>query len=454
MKNFCLFFFFATTCSFGQFSIKGTLTKPLKNDWALLYKIESNREIFITNTSIKSDSLDINGTKIATGTFEFELPKNSKPGTYRVTYRQKGARFIDFIFNHENVRFQLHPDAPEASIFFLESAENQLYRAYQDEIFLKQQKLDSIQVAVLRDNTLDLTTEYKKALESVHAVQNQFLARSQGMYVQPFIKASLRKNALEILKTPQAYMANVKGTFFDHFNFSDPILINSSFLNNRVLEYVFYLNYSDDEEKQIELYRASIKTVLSKIEDTRYKKEMIAFLIEQFEPTNNLKIIDELFTSYYNKLPLNLQDPQFIEEKMKLFNTAIGRIAPDFSWTENGVTQQLSSLQGAENYLLVFWSTGCSHCLREIPELYKFLKDTQKIKVIAFSMEENAVRWEQMKKDFPHWHHALGLGKWENKTAKTYSIYSTPSYFVLDKNKKIIEKPALFEDLKIILEQL
>ena len=69
-------------------------------------------------------------------------------------------------------------------------------------------------------------------------------------------------------------------------------------------------------------------------------------------------------------------------------------------------------------------------------------------------MEENAVRWEQMKKDFPHWHHALGLGKWENKTAKTYSIYSTPSYFVLDKNKKIIEKPALFEDLKIILEQL
>ena len=119
MKNFCLFFFFATTCSFGQFSIKGTLTKPLKNDWALLYKIESNREIFVANTSIKSDSLDINGTKIASGTFEFELPKNSKPGTYRVTYRQKGARFIDFIFNHENVRFQLHPDAPEASIFFL-----------------------------------------------------------------------------------------------------------------------------------------------------------------------------------------------------------------------------------------------------------------------------------------------------------------------------------------------
>ena len=454
MKKYCLLLLFTVTCTYGQFSVNGILTKPIKNDWAILYKIESNREVFVANTSIKMDSLFVNGVQKPISTFEFLLPNETESGTYRVTYRLKGARFIDFIFNKENVRFQLQPDAPDATINFIESSENQIYKAYQNEIFFKQQKLDSIQIAVLRNNALNLNTDYKKALKEVNTVQKEFLARSQGMYIQPFIRASLKKNALDILKTPQEYLTYIKETYFDHFDFSDPTLINSSFLNNRVLEYVFYLNYSDDEKQQLELYREAIDTVLSKIKDIRYKKEMIAFLIEQFEPTNQLDIIDELFTSYYNKLPLELQDSEFVAEKMKLFNTAIGRIAPDFTWTENGVTQQLHALQGAENYLLVFWSTACSHCLREIPELYKFLKDVEKIKVIAFSLEDDAIQWEEMKKDMPNWQHVLGLGRWENETARKYTIFSTPNYFILDKDKKIIGRPVLFEDLKTFLEQL
>ena len=48
----------------------------------------------------------------------------------------------------------------------------------------------------------------------------------------------------------------------------------------------------------------------------------------------------------------------------------------------------------------------------------------------------------------------LGLNKWENKTARTYNIMSTPSYFVLDVNKKIIAKPDALEDVKAFIEKL
>lgn len=97
---------------------------------------------------------------------------------------------------------------------------------------------------------------------------------------------------------------------------------------------------------------------------------------------------------------------------------------------------------------MVFWSTDCSHCLREIPELHTFMKGSKKAKVIAFSLEKEAFIWKNYIINLYGWHNVLGLGKWENKIAKTYQIFSTPTYFILDKNKKIIAKPEKIEDLK------
>ena len=124
----------------------------------------------------------------------------------------------------------------------------------------------------------------------------------------------------------------------------------------------------------------------------------------------------------------------FIKEKLALFTTAIGSIAPNFSWKENNQNFSLSSINEAENYVLVFWSTDCSHCLREIPELHKSLQQKSNIKVIAFAMERNDTGWKKMKGTLSNWHHVLGLNKWENKIARTYNILSTPTYFILDNN--------------------
>ena len=108
----------------------------------------------------------------------------------------------------------------------------------------------------------------------------------------------------------------------------------------------------------------------------------------------------------------------------------------------------------AKNYVLVFWSTDCSHCLKEIPELHKLLRDKKAVKVVAFSMEKNDFRWKKMIATLPNWHHILGLNKWENKIAKMYNISGTPTYIVLDANKKIIAKPLTIGKLSAYLEKL
>ncbi|MGY8942737.1 MAG: TlpA family protein disulfide reductase [Flavobacteriales bacterium] len=454
MKKIALLIILISSFAQAQFSINGTLTHSLDTDWVVLYRIEGSKPQFVQNTTIKKDTLLIEGKKKAINIFKFELPATAKAGTYRVRYRTRGISFVDFIFNKEDVSFTFHPDYPQQAILFSKSKENIVYKNYLKDISKQQQKLDSLQIKAIENLEIDLDQAYKTALKRINGIQEKYIESTKNMYVYPFIKASLRVNSAEIKTNLQDYMYAVKHTFFDPIDFSNETLINSSFLIDRIADYIFYMNYSEDKTTQQALYKSAVKTVFTKIEDSVLKKYIIEFLIEKFEENNNFRMIDFLFKNYYDALPKSLQNATFKTEKIKLLATAIGSIAPNFSWKEHGKDFQLSTLNEAKNYLLVFWSTGCSHCLKEIPELYTFLQDKKNLKVIAFAMENNEVRWKSLKATLPNWHHVLGLNKWENKTAKAYNINATPNYFILDANKKIIAKPIPLEELKHLIRKL
>lgn len=448
MKKILALIFLISSFAHAQYTVNATMSPTIDTDWVILYKIEGASQRFIQNSKIKIDTISVQGKKQALGSFSFTLPENTKIGSYRITYNLENAGFVDFIFNKEDVSFGFNPKYANQTVTFTTSKENMVYKSYLDKNSKAQETLDSIQVAALQSPDLNLKKKYKKALNKVNEIQKNYLEASNGMYVQPFIKASLRNNPPEILETPEKYMSNMIDTFFDNIDFNNETLLNSSFLTSRITDYVFYINYSEDKETQQNLFKKSVDTVLSKINNVTYKKDVIEFLVTQFETSMNLELIDYLFETHYNKLPANLQDKKFKEGKKALFAAEIGRIAPDFSWKEDGKVLTLSKLKDAENYLLIFWSTTCSHCLHEIPLVYKYLKENKKVKVIAFSLEKDAFGWNSYKKTLPNWHHVLGLNKWQNKTARTYNIVSTPSYFILDANKKIIAKPELLKDVK------
>ncbi len=453
MKNIFTYILLISSIASAQNTIKGVINPKLDSNWVILYKIEGTKQQYIKDTKTKIDSIVIKGEKTGVAHFEFELPSYAKPGTYRINYRIEGEGNLDFIYNKENVSLVFNPDYPEDSVIFTESIENNLYKEYLEKISVAQQKLDSIQIETLQKPVLFSQENYKTALDNVNSVQQHYQQITKDKYINSFINASARKNNPELLTSAKQYMSNMKNMFFDNIDFSDKALVNSSFLINKTLEFIFYINYSDDKNTQQNLYKESIEKVLSNIKDINYKKDIIEFLILQFEASKNLEIIDYLFENYYNKLPITVQDANFKEEKLSLLAAEVGRIAPDFSWKENGKTLKLSTLNDAETYVMVFWSTSCPHCLREIPKLHTYMKDKKDIKVIGFALEKDAFAWESyIKTNLSGWHNVLGLNKWKNKTARTYQVFSTPSYFILDKNKKIIAKPHEIKDVKEFLE--
>jgi thiol-disulfide isomerase/thioredoxin len=453
MKRILALLVFVTSLANAQFTVKGTMTPPEEGDWVILYKIEGAKQKFVQHSTIKFDTVVIGNRKQAIGRFELKLPQDAQKGSYRVTYRDKGAGFVDFLFNKENVEFVFNPEYPEQSVVFTKSIENKVYREYLEALALTQRNIDSLQVAYIKSGSKDTKKEYKKALKSLEDVQEIYEGKSKGMLAYHFIKASKNENPSSVLDNTQDYMNSVVSNFFTNIDFDNKELYNSSFLIDKVTDYVFYLNVADNQSLQQKLYKESIVKVMDKVEDNDVlRKEFSEYLITRFTNARNSGIVDWLLADYYDKLPADKQDAKFRDDKIATLRATVGRTAPDFSWEEEDKKFSLSTLKDGENYLLIFWSTQCSHCVEEIPEVHEFMKKHAKTSVIGFAVEQDDIdfnSWAQNK--LYGWHNVMGThpyNKWENETVQKYNLTGTPTYFVLDQNKKIIAMPNSFKDIK------
>ena len=435
MKKLFFLFAFVSTFAQAQYKISGTLKPADKHTYVLLYKIEGARQLFVKNTTIKE------------GKFNFELDNTIKSGSYRVTYDTQNGGFLDFLYNKEDVVFTFNPSDAENTVQYQKSTENNKYKEFLTAISIVQYKTDSLQIDYLKNPNESTKTIYKASVENIKKIQKSFIESSKGMLVYDFIKATDRYNAPEIAKTSNAYLNGVLSHFFDNVDFENKVLYNSSFLTQRITDYVFYMNASDDKPTQETLHKNAVDKVLSLIINPIFKKDVIEFLTHQFTASKNVILVDYILKTHFEKLPKENQNTAFKTKILANLAAEIGRIAPDFSWKENEKIKTLSKLNNGKNYVLIFWSTSCPHCTREIPQLHQFLQDKPNIKVISFAMENDATIWNEFKVNLTGWHNALGLGKWENKTARTYQVYSTPSYFVLDTDKKIIAKPEELKDV-------
>ena len=446
MKKILVLFFLISSLSYAQFSIKGTMQPVEKFSWVILYKIEGTKEIYIKNSKVNKNG-DI-------GSFEFMLPNDAKIGSYRVKFNLKKNGFIDFFFHKENMEFSFNPKDPNNTITYKKSIENQLYIDFLTDISSTQFKIDSLQRLYFNAQKKSTEEAYKHWVRTLQRIEKEYLQKSQGTLIYDFIRAAHRYNSSNIIESPREYAVTSIDHFFDHIDFDNKTLYNSSFLIDKISDFVFHVNYSKNIEIQKKRFEEASNRVINKIRVLSFKTQVIEYLITEFSKVKNAEIVDFLFENHFDRLPLKNQNPVLKNTIFNRMRIAIGREAPDFSWIENNKELRLSKLKNGLNYLLIFYSTECSHCLREVPEVYEFMEGKEKTKVIAFAMETSDKTWLNYHKKMPRWHHVLGLEKWRNSIARDYQVNSTPSYFVLGMDKKFIAMPQRLEDLKTVLDQL
>ena len=439
-KRFLVLILFVGYNLHAQHTVTGFLKNNTNVQRIIMYKVEGFEQKYVNYASIKDNR------------FELELNQEAQPGVYRLVYKANKTNFLDFIYNKEDIDLSFNPNDPTNTITFAKSDENNLFKKYAEALAVPQSKLDSLQLLYFQpasaQKNAKIRQDYAKYFKEIDSKQKRYETMAKGFLTYHFIKASARFNAKVPFKNATDYLTAIKAHFFDAIDFNSPQLLKSTLINDRINDFIFYVNVSQNAQTQTNLYKKSINTVFAKINNPKLKKDLTYHLIKKFSDKSNKDVTEFLLTNYFDKLPFNDKDMAFKNQVLSELKTVVNAKAPNITWQDFSGNHSLYDLKGAKYYLVVFWSSTCSHCLHEIPILYKYIKDNKNVKVVAVGLESGPDPWNKEMNKYPNFIHVFGKNKWRNKFAQAYNIHATPTYIVLDANKTIVDKPYGVEDVK------
>ena len=437
-----LLFLFALLPSilFAQHTIKGTFTPPEEYKWIILYKVTPTTSIYVENAEIAED-----------GSFEIVLDSTISKGIYRIVYAMPQEEFnFDIIYNaEEDVELSFSQDK---GVEFKQSTENKLLTSYAKSMMMVNQTINNFYSKGSADKK-----GFKKIFETLDEAQKSFEEASEGKIASHFIKANSPyiPTDFEDVKT---YSKHLRESYLKHVDFNNPTLQSSEFLIERMLGYVFGMTSNPDD---IEGFKANVDDIAEAIKTTHpsYQKTLLQILWNQFADIENETMANYVSTEYLLPIATHLNDYELTNQLIIYKNTSINAISPDFSlevMNEEGEKEasKLSQLDSHERYVIVFWSSSCSHCLEELPELKKEMDALQEgdTKVIAIGLEDEPYNWNNEISYYTDFIHVYADGKWDNSIGNNFGVTATPTYFVLNKKKQIIAKPYDFEALKEYLD--
>ncbi len=423
----------------AQHTIKGTFSPAEEYKIALLYKVTPTISQYVANANVNED-----------GTFELKLDSTAAKGMYRLVYAvpQEDYNF-DIIYNgKEDVELEFNS---ETGVTFLSSVENTLLTSYTNSMsnvthsvgnYFNSQSEDTLALSKIFDIQRETQSNYEEA--------------AKDLMVLDFIKANKPyiPNSFEDVKT---YVNNLKNHYFDYVDFTNETLQSSNILEEKMVNYVFGMTAGANNE--IENYKNNIDIVAITMKDApnEVKRILLVSLWQQMADLGYESVANYISNKYLMDILVALSDQQLINSLLTFENVSLGKIAPDFSIEieKDGkkITKKLTDLSGSDTYVIVFWSSTCSHCLDEIPQLQKFMKPKTNIKVIAVGLEDEPYKWKNLTYEYPEFIHVYGEGKWDNEIGDNYAVTATPTYYILDKDKKIIAKPENFEGFKKFFEE-
>ena len=433
MRKLVIILFILPLLTIAQ-SVKGTFSPAEDFSYAFLYQATPDGANYVNRGQLDSK-----------GNFEIPLDSTVAPGIYKIVYAiPPEENNFDFIYDgKETVAFNF---SYEKGVEFTESEENKLWNSYLNSMEMVNQTISNY---YSKDNTDE--EGFNTIFKVVKDTQLAYEESANGRLVSAFITAN-RPYIPSTYENISTYSNNLKSHFLSQIDFSNYLLQSSSFLVDRVTGYVFNMV----ENPSNETYKKHVDDVANTISDydLAIKANLIEILWQRFVTLENHELANYITDKHLLELANKTENKVLAEMITSYKNTSVGTKAPNFEIVSTENTTSLYDLEGSEYYLLIFWSSGCGHCLNELPKVKELVADKKNLQVVAFGLEEEPTKWTEEIKNYPNFMHNIGLGKWNNPIVKTYGIAATPMYFLLSKDKIIMAKPYAFEDLEVVLKDL
>lgn len=276
-----------------QQQIKGVFSPPNSFKAIMLYHLSEGDANYVNY-----------GTVNTKGEMQIVLDATVPKGLYRLVYAlPQSEHNFEFIYTGtEDIVFNFDKNT---GVEFIISKENQLLQSYSQQVILAQNKLVQLYTQPIID-----TLTYRRYAQKIDSLQNSYEQLSNGTVASHFISAS-KPYAPSKIETATEYISNVKTHYFDAIDFNDPILQNSNFITDKLLEYILQIHFS--KPPYLQDYQSNIDAVY----------QVLAFI----KPSDKLKILnitrEALISSGHNALSAYLTKTYLLPLAIQLNNTEL-----------------------------------------------------------------------------------------------------------------------------------
>lgn len=444
-------FSFFTFISFAQDSIvvKGKFIGNTKYAKVLMKKFEVG-------------NFPVGGATIKNDSFKLVLPQEIPAGVYRFQYAVgEGEKYLDIIINgkEKEIAFTLEANEEMALPKFTASVENQKWYAYQ-----KQNSLQMERIALLNQ----FINAYPNAQAEVVKVAVKEWEMEKALYLQNFEQFKTKMQgtwAYEMVANRPYYFSNPtedfriqdfnkREHFWDNFDANNPKLLNSPLYTEHILNFLRYwmnpnMNFSAEEKTNG--FKRSVDVIMRQFAGNEQTHEFafkyLSIGFKEIGEEEVLQYLDENYKDLANRCYDDFEKTEFDKRMQGYAAMKVGNAAPNFAL--NMVNNKAASLYKlkAEKIIVVFWSSTCPHCLEEMPKLNEWAASQKNTKVIAVSLDTDRAVHEEIIKKFPALLHTCDYKGWNTDAATKYYIAATPTFIVLDKDKKILGKYSSVEQV-------
>ncbi len=403
--------------------------------------------------------------KIVNGKATFQGNKTLPNGIY---FYYTPATYFEFLIGEQN--FSIEATSPDfvTTMKLQNSKTNEGFyklqrftKAMKEKSKLITQALDSTATDAQKDDAKaklkDLNTEVKTfqtQLKKEYA--GTFLAKIITLMQSPSVPIIPDSVENKALFRYEYYKSN----FWNDINIADPGLLRTPLLDAKIKEYLddVVIQQSDSVIKEVDLLIA--KTTTNK-EAFRY---LLITLVNKYESSKVIdfdKVFVHIIESYYLTGKANEWTDKETLDKLRnrvamIKPNFIGNDAPQLIlWDTLGNEINLRDIE-AEYTVLYFYSPDCGHCIKKTPVLYEKYPDlvAKGVEILAICTETDEKKWKDfIIKDDLGW---INLADLESKTYVKYyyDIRSTPTVYILDKDKKIILKKIDALDIADVIDML
>ncbi len=394
------------------------------------------------------------------GYFMFNFNEGKPKGMYRLFFANNQK--LDLLYNQEDIVFETTLADPINQIIIKKSIENKVYYDYLRRRNYDQYRLELLQPVLMYYPKTDpffktISTEFNRIQQGLAEFTRDLLFKNKNTYSAAIIALD-QKPLLQPELNPEQQQLFLREHYFDQIKFEDESLLQSNAITSCILSYLsLYQNQNLTKDQLEGEFMRAVEVILTHTQSNiEIHNFVINYLIGGFESYGFNKVIthmaDWLSDPENCKIPENknsLQDRLNTIKKLSPGNPAPIITGFDIS----GKAVNLSSIK-SKYTLVVFWASWCPHCTQLIPKFAEFYQSQKdQLEVISISLDTSRVEMNAFLDPInPGWINMAEFKGWDGKAAIDYGIHATPTFFLLDENKKIIGQLDTVNELKKLLK--